>query len=324
MPVSQVEFSKELIDFISAWKQKPGSLIMMLHRIQEEFDYIPREAAERLARETGLPLAKIYGVITFYHFFKTSKPGKHKIAICLGTACYLRGGQDVVDEARSILNLKEDEPTDDGMFSIDEVRCLGCCGLAPVPHDRERGLRQSHEGPAPGDHCQVPKPVVLGRSRALRPLRLRPRHRAERRRGRVARGADRVRGVRGGDERVGLRRRPRYDGGGARARPRPFLQRRDQAQAAEGGPRPAIPGPGGRPGGRRMGGPVGEGRGHDCLLPLSEGQRGLSADRRRSGALPRRPLPPGRARDGNSEMSPPWREGGARSTSCGGASFPRP
>jgi NADH-quinone oxidoreductase subunit E len=132
MPVSQVEFSKELIDFISEWKQKPGSLIMMLHRIQEEFDYIPREAAERLARETGLPLAKIYGVITFYHFFKTSKPGKHKIAICLGTACYLRGSQDLVDESRSILNLKDDEPTDDGLFSIDEVRCLGCCGLAPV------------------------------------------------------------------------------------------------------------------------------------------------------------------------------------------------
>jgi len=132
MPVSQVEFSKELIAFISEWKQKPGSLIMMLHRIQEDFDYIPREAAERLARETGMPLAKIYGVMTFYHYFKTSKPGKHKIAICLGTACYLRGSQDLVDETRAILNLKEDEPTDDGLFSIDEVRCLGCCGLAPV------------------------------------------------------------------------------------------------------------------------------------------------------------------------------------------------
>lgn len=132
MPVSQVEFSKELIDFISEWKQKPGSLIMMLHRIQEEFGYLPREAAERLSRETGLPLAKIYGVITFYHFFKTTKPGKYKIAICLGTACYLRGSQDLVDEVQSILNIKDDELTDDGMFSIDEVRCLGCCGLAPV------------------------------------------------------------------------------------------------------------------------------------------------------------------------------------------------
>ncbi len=132
MPVAQVGFSKELIDFISEWKQKPGSLIMMLHRIQEEFGYIPREAAERLALETGMPLAKIYGVITFYHFFKTAKPGKNRIAICLGTACYLRGAQDLVDESRAILNLKGEEPTDDGLFSIDEVRCLGCCGLAPV------------------------------------------------------------------------------------------------------------------------------------------------------------------------------------------------
>jgi len=132
MPVVPVEFSKELIDFISEWKQKPGSLIMMLHRIQEEYGFIPREAAERLSRETGLPLAKIYGVITFYHFFKTTKPGKYKIAICLGTACYLKGSQDLVDEAQSILNIKDDELTDDGLFSIDVVRCLGCCGLAPV------------------------------------------------------------------------------------------------------------------------------------------------------------------------------------------------
>ena len=132
MPVVPVEFSKELIDFISEWKQKPGSLIMMLHRIQEEFGYIPREAAERLSRETELPLAKIYGVITFYHYFKTTKPGKYKIAICLGTACYLKGSQDLVDEAQSILNIKDDELTDDGLFSIDVVRCLGCCGLAPV------------------------------------------------------------------------------------------------------------------------------------------------------------------------------------------------
>jgi NADH-quinone oxidoreductase subunit E len=132
VPVQELAFSKELIAYIDEWKDKPGSLIMMLHRIQEEFDYIPREAAERLARTIGMPLAKIYGVITFYHYFKTTKPGKHKISICLGTACYLRGGQEVLDEARAILNLKNEEVTDDGLFSIDAVRCLGCCGLAPV------------------------------------------------------------------------------------------------------------------------------------------------------------------------------------------------
>jgi NADH-quinone oxidoreductase subunit E len=132
MPVAQIQFSKELTAFIDEWKEKPGSLIMMLHRIQEEFGYIPREAAEKLSLMVGLPLAKIYGVVTFYHFFKTTKPGKHRIAICLGTACYLKGAQDLIDEARSILNIKGEEVTDDGQFSIDEVRCLGCCGLAPV------------------------------------------------------------------------------------------------------------------------------------------------------------------------------------------------
>ncbi len=132
MQMAQIEFSKELAAYIDEWKTKPGSLIMMLHRIQEEFSYIPREAAERLSRTIGLPLAKIYGVITFYHYFKTKKPGKHKLAICLGTACYLKGSQDLIDEARTILNIKGDEVTDDGLFSIDEVRCLGCCGLAPV------------------------------------------------------------------------------------------------------------------------------------------------------------------------------------------------
>jgi NADH:ubiquinone oxidoreductase subunit E len=132
MPVAQIQFSKELTAFIDEWKEKPGSLIMMLHRIQEEFGYIPREAAEKLSIMVGLPLAKIYGVVTFYHFFKTSKPGKHRIAICLGTACYLKGAQDLIDESRTILSIKGEEVTDDGQFSIDEVRCLGCCGLAPV------------------------------------------------------------------------------------------------------------------------------------------------------------------------------------------------
>ena len=132
MPAGSIEFSKELNDFIAEWGKKPGGLIMMLHRIQDEFKFIPRSAAERLSVMVGIPLAKIYGVITFYHFFKTTKPGKHTIAMCMGTACYLKGGQDLVEEARSILGIAGDEVTDDGLFSIDEVRCLGCCGLAPV------------------------------------------------------------------------------------------------------------------------------------------------------------------------------------------------
>jgi NADH-quinone oxidoreductase subunit E len=132
MAVAQIEFSKELQSFIQEWKGKPGNLIMILHRVQHEFTYIPREAAERLARDLAIPLAKIYGVMTFYHYFKTTKPGKHRLSICMGTACYLKGGQQLVEEAESILGIKGSEVTPDGLFSIDAVRCVGCCGLAPV------------------------------------------------------------------------------------------------------------------------------------------------------------------------------------------------
>ena len=127
-----ITFPSELVSFIDEWKVKPGSLIMILHKTQEIFGFISREAAAKLARLTGIPLARIYGVITFYHFFKTTKPGKHKISVCLGTACYLKGGQDLIEEARSLLGIAEEAVTEDGLFSIDPVRCVGCCGLAPV------------------------------------------------------------------------------------------------------------------------------------------------------------------------------------------------
>ena len=105
---------------------------MILHKVQETFGFISRESADKLSQITGIPLARIYGVITFYHFFKTTKPGKHKISVCLGTACYLKGGQDLIEEARKILGLAPGGVTEDGLFSIDEVRCVGCCGLSPV------------------------------------------------------------------------------------------------------------------------------------------------------------------------------------------------
>jgi NADH:ubiquinone oxidoreductase subunit E len=128
----EITFPQELMSFIEEWKVKPGSLIMILHKTQETFGYISHPAAEKLSVLTGIPLARIYGVVTFYHFFKTTKPGKHKISVCLGTACYLKGSQDLLDETRSLLGIKPDEVTEDGQFSVDPVRCVGCCGLAPV------------------------------------------------------------------------------------------------------------------------------------------------------------------------------------------------
>ena len=125
-------FSPELITFIGEWKTKPGNLVMVLHKVQEEQGYISHEAANQVAEMLDVPLAKIWGVITFYHFFKLNKPGKYNIQVCLGTACYLKGGQALVDELKSSVNLDVGGLTEDGRFSLDAVRCLGCCGLAPV------------------------------------------------------------------------------------------------------------------------------------------------------------------------------------------------
>ncbi len=125
-------FSRELISFIEAWRNKPGNLIMVLHRVQEEFGYVSRESADTVAYMLDIPLAKIYGVLSFYHFFKTTKPGDHNIQVCLGTACYLKGGDMLVEELGNLLGIGVNEVTGDGKFSIEGVRCVGCCGLAPV------------------------------------------------------------------------------------------------------------------------------------------------------------------------------------------------
>ncbi len=122
----------ELKTFIAEWKSKPGNLIMVLHQIQERFGYIPRKAAFEVADLLDVPLARIYGVITFYNFFKLNRPGRNRIQICMGTACYLSGGEDIILEIEEMLGVGLNTVTPDGEFSIEAVRCLGCCGLAPV------------------------------------------------------------------------------------------------------------------------------------------------------------------------------------------------
>ena len=127
-----VKLTPELKAFIAEWKSKPGNLIMVLHRVQQVCGYIPREIAFEVADELGVPLAKIYGVITFYNFFKMKKPGRNQIQVCMGTACYLKGGEDIIKELEGILGVGLNTVTPDGEFSVEAVRCLGCCGLAPV------------------------------------------------------------------------------------------------------------------------------------------------------------------------------------------------
>lgn len=127
-----VFLSDNLKTFIEEWRKRPGNLIMILHRIQREYRYVPRELAFEVARILDIPLAKIYGVITFYHFFRLEKPGETNFHICTGTACYMKGAGELISELESLLEVRAGGTTADGRFSMETVRCVGCCGLAPV------------------------------------------------------------------------------------------------------------------------------------------------------------------------------------------------
>ena len=129
---NDVQLDTRLLDFIEEWKDKKGKEIMILHKVQEVYGFVPRAVAMEVSRMIDLPLAKIYGIITFYHIFKLKKPGKFKISVCMGTACYLKGGNDLIAELENILGIGVNAVTEDGLFSIEVVRCVGCCGLAPV------------------------------------------------------------------------------------------------------------------------------------------------------------------------------------------------
>ena len=126
------QMTPELKAFIEEWKDKPGNLIMVLHQVQQTYGYIPRNIAIEISELLSVPLAKIYGVVTFYNFFKLQKAGKYIAQVCLGTACDLRGGDDLIKEFEKQLGVGVNATTPDGLFSVEAVRCLGCCGLAPV------------------------------------------------------------------------------------------------------------------------------------------------------------------------------------------------
>ncbi|VDB00160.1 NAD-reducing hydrogenase subunit HoxE [Olavius algarvensis spirochete endosymbiont] len=128
----KVALSDNLKAFIEKWQERPGNLIMILHRVQQEYRYVPREVAFEVARVLDIPLAKIYGIITFYHFFKLEKPGEINLHVCTGTACYMKGANELISKLENLLDVRAGGTTADGKFSIETVRCVGCCGLAPV------------------------------------------------------------------------------------------------------------------------------------------------------------------------------------------------
>lgn len=126
---SQKEKIKEIC---ASYNNDPGELINVLHKTQGVFGYLPEEVQREIAVNLGIPVAKVYGVVTFYSFFTMTPKGKHAISVCMGTACYVRGAEKVVDEVKKQLNINVGEVTPDGKFSLDCLRCVGACGLAPV------------------------------------------------------------------------------------------------------------------------------------------------------------------------------------------------
>ena len=107
-------------------------LMMILSDIQKEYGYIPLDVQELVSEKTGVSVAEIYGVVTFYSFFSLKPKGKYVVGVCLGTACYVKGAQQVIDKFCEILNVNPGETTEDGMFTIDALRCIGACGIAPA------------------------------------------------------------------------------------------------------------------------------------------------------------------------------------------------
>ncbi|MCL2696689.1 MAG: NAD(P)H-dependent oxidoreductase subunit E [Oscillospiraceae bacterium] len=126
------EQETKLIRLIHEIKDEKGSLMRVLQEAQEIYGYLPIEVQTLIARELSIPLEKIYGVVTFYSQFSLKPKGKYQIGVCMGTACYVRGAGVILDKFRKLLNIKGDEVTPDGLFSINDCRCIGACGLAPV------------------------------------------------------------------------------------------------------------------------------------------------------------------------------------------------
>jgi NADH:ubiquinone oxidoreductase subunit E len=130
------DFSSEQLakvdEIILKFKSKPGALIPVLEEVQDVCGFLPMSLQLRVAKGLGIPVANVYGVVTFYSFFTMVPRGKHVIRVCLGTACYVRGGQKILESIIGTLGIAPGECTADRNFSLETVRCLGACGLAPV------------------------------------------------------------------------------------------------------------------------------------------------------------------------------------------------
>lgn len=134
--MANIKLSTSKIDELKAvcksFNNEKGELINVLHKAQGIFGYLPAEVQEIVAKELNVSVAHVYGVVSFYSFFTMLPKGEHPVSICLGTACYVRGAEKIIEEFKRILNINVGETTTDGKFSLACLRCVGACGLAPV------------------------------------------------------------------------------------------------------------------------------------------------------------------------------------------------
>jgi NADH-quinone oxidoreductase subunit E len=154
----------EVTQIALKWKNKSGSLIMALHDLQGRFGYVPREAAMKLGQAMDVPLARIYEVITFYNYFKLEAPGKYIISVCTGTACHIKGSAELLAGLEKDLKISEGQSTPDKEYHLQGVRCLGCCGLAPLAsvNGKVYGKLKTDESTKLIERIQEDKPMVGG------------------------------------------------------------------------------------------------------------------------------------------------------------------
>lgn len=124
--------NNELKEILEKYERDKSNLIQILNQVQEKYGYISQDAQKEISEYLDISMAEVYGVITFYSRFTLEPKGKYNIAVCLGTACFVKGSEKVLDKVKEILKIDVGQTTDDGLFSIEATRCVGACGLAPV------------------------------------------------------------------------------------------------------------------------------------------------------------------------------------------------
>lgn len=126
------EETQKIKKIVSEHKNMQGSLIPILHEVQEYYGYLPYEVQKLIAEELDIPVSEVYGVVSFYTRFKMTPVGKYKISVCLGTACYVKGADKIIDEIKNEIKIEEGQTSADKLYTLEATRCIGACGLAPV------------------------------------------------------------------------------------------------------------------------------------------------------------------------------------------------